>query len=180
MSEVAQPDVPTTNAPPPRPKRSVWIIAAAVALIAGALWSRQRSGPSQDTPPTSITLVTSDRGDLACASQQTIGRYRCEFQAPGAAWPQPPAAADRLVPYYTVDHKLYVIPGLFEQPALDARYKAEEPQKLARDQRPRFTADCQLKVIDRLKDLQTRWLKAGDWTHEDEAPVAIASNCRIQ
>ena len=83
------------------------------------------------------------------------------------------------MPYYTVDQKLYVVPGLFEQPALAARYASEEPHKLPRDQRPRFSADCQLKVTDHLSNFQTRWLKDGGWNHQDEAPVAVASDCRI-
>lgn len=171
------PAQPSNPAQPPS-KRGPWTVVAAVVVIALVLWSwlGRRSHPAE----ISINLVTTDRDDLACASEQSFGRYRCEFRAPGVPWPNPPAPADRLAPYYTMDQQLYVIPALFEQPALAARYASEEPKKLPRDQRPRFAAACQLKVIDHLKNFQTRWIKTGDWNHQDDAPVAIPSDCHIQ
>jgi hypothetical protein len=157
-------------------RRPVWIAFAAVAVVVIAFWAWRghRAGI-----PASITLVTTDRDDLACASEQRFGRYRCEFRAPGVPWPDPPAAADRLVGYYTVEQKLYVIPGLFEQPALAARYSSDESRKLPRDQRQRFAAACQLDVINHLRNFQTRWIKNGEWGPQDEAPVATASDCHI-
>ena len=100
-------------------RRPVWIVFAAVAAVVLAVWAWRghRAGIAA-----SITLVTTDRDDLACASDQRFGRYRCEFRSPGVPWPDPPAPADRLVGYYTVEQQLYVIPGLFEQPALAERY----------------------------------------------------------
>jgi len=157
-------------------RRPVWIAfgVVAVVVLAFSAWRGHREGIAA-----SITLVTTDRDDLACASEQRFGRYRCEFRAPGVAWPDPPAAADRLVGYYTVEQKLYVIPGLFEQPALAARYSSDESRTIPRDQRQRFAAACQLTVIDHMRNFQTRWLKTGDWGHQDEAAVATASDCRI-
>jgi hypothetical protein len=168
---------PHTGTTTPPPRRPSWLVVAAFVVVAVALWGwRSRGGHGVAA---SITLVTSDHDDLACASEQAFGRYRCEFRAPGVPWPDPPAPADRLVGYYTGEQKLYVIPGLFEQPVLAARYAAEEPKKIPRDQRPRFSADCQLKITDQMRNFQTRWTKTGDWGHQDEAPVAIASDCRI-
>jgi hypothetical protein len=157
-------------------RRPVWVAFAAVAVVVLAFWGWRghRAGI-----PASITLVTTDRDDLACASEQRFGRYRCEFRAPGVVWPDPPAPADRLVGYYTVEQQLYVIPGLFEQPALAARYSSDESHKVPRDQRQRFAAACQLNVTGHMRNFQTRWLKTGDWGHQDEAPVATASDCRI-
>ncbi len=169
-------DSPVSTGNRPAARRPIWI-AVAVVLVGLILWGwRGRSNRATDA---SITLVTSDRDDLACASEQSFGRYRCEFRAPGVAWPNPPAPADRLAPYYTVDQKLYVIPGLFEQPPLAARYTAEEPHKLPRQQRPRFAATCHLEVVGQVRNLQTRWVKNGDWGRQEEAPVAIASGCHI-
>ncbi len=166
----------------PLSRRPAWIVLAAVAVIALAVWSfRGRhgggAGPGSDT---AINLVTTDKDDLACASEKSFGRYRCEFRAPGVPWPDPPAPADRLAGYYTMDQKLVVIAGLFEQPTLAARYAQEAQGKLPRDQRPRFSANCQLKTIDHLHDFQTRWVKSGDWNHQDDAPVAVPSDCHIQ
>lgn len=176
----SDPAQPASNPDPTQPpaKRRTWTIVAAFAVIALILWSWL--GRGSHGSDTSINLVTTDRDDLACASEQTIGgHYRCEFRAPGVPWPNPSAPADRLAPYYTMDQQLYVIPALFEQSALSARYTAEQPKNLPRDQRPRFAAACQLKVIDHLKNFQTRWLKTGEWNHQDDAPVAVPSDCHI-
>jgi hypothetical protein len=170
---------PSAGTGQPRPRRPTWVVLAAVAVVVLAFWGWRGHVASRGTIDASINLVTTDRDDLACASEQRFGRYRCEFRAPGVAWPDPPAPADRLAGYYTVDQKLYVIPGLFEQPALAARYASEAQHKLPRDQRPRFAAACQLNVLDHLRDFQTRWLKTGDWGHQDEAPVATPSDCHI-
>lgn len=164
-----------TSAPAPRRPRLLGV--AVVMVVALALWWSLAGRGGIDA---SISLVTSDHDDLACASEQTFGRYRCEFRAPGVPWPNPPAPTDRLAGYFTVEQKLYVIPGLFAQEALASRYAAEEPRKVPRDQRPRFSAACKLKVTDQMRNFQTRWMKNGEWGHQDEAPVAIASNCRIQ
>ncbi|HEY4394439.1 MAG TPA: hypothetical protein VGP64_10270 [Polyangia bacterium] len=184
--------MPDNDAPPegtgqPLSRRPAWIILAVIAVIALAVWSfrGKSSGGGAGAGPgavdgTAINLVTSDRDDLACASDKSFGKYRCEFKAPGVPWPNPPAPADRLAGYYTMDQKLMVIPGLFEQPALAARYTQEQARNLPRDQRPRFSASCQFKTIDHLKDFQTRWLKTGEWGHQDEAPVAVASDCKLQ
>ncbi len=101
-----------------------------------------------------------------------MGPYRCEFRAPGTPWPDAFAPVDKLAPYFTLDRKLYVIPGLFEQPAIAKRYADDEQRHLAREQRARFVATCRLKLVDHLKDFQTRWLKGGEWNHQDDAWVA--------
>ena len=162
---------PSISDPPPSKRRTLVVVATVVA-VALVVWIWRGHGSKSGSIDASINLVTSDRDDLACASAQTFGRYRCEFRAPGVPWPNLPSPADRLAGYYTVDQQLYVIPGLFEQPALATRYAAEEPRKLARDQRPRFAAACQLKVIGHMHDFQTRWVKTGDSNHQDDAPVA--------
>jgi len=161
-------------------KRLVWAGVAVAILIVWAVWGRAGAPGRGATIPAAITLVTTDHDDLACASDKAVGPYQCEFRAPGTPWPNPPSPADRLAGYYTVDHKLYVIPGLFEQPLLAKRYADEEQRHIPRDQRPRFVATCQLKLVDHLKDFQTRWNKDGGWNHQDDAWVATPSDCRIQ
>lgn len=174
---------PPSGSPPSRPRR--WQVVAGVVLALALIWvfwGRGGGGSEKKgaTIPAAITLVTTDRDDLACATDKSVGKYRCEFRAPGTAWPDPPAPADRLAGYYTIEQKLYVIAGLFEQPALARRYADEEQRHLARDQRPRFVAKCQLTLVDHLKDFQTRWLKDGGWNHQDDAWVATASDCQVQ
>jgi hypothetical protein len=179
MTDSPTPSSSPSDAGQPLSRRPVWIGVAVVAVIVLAFWSWRGRSAGHAASEASINLVTSDHDDLACASEQTFGRYRCEFKAPGVPWPDPPAPADRLAGYYTVEQQLYVIPGLFEQPALAARYAAEEPRKMPRDQRPRFAARCQFKTVDHMKNFQTRWVRNGEWNHQDDAPVAVPSNCDI-
>lgn len=170
----------TPQTHPPAPGKRGWLVFGGLAVVTVIVWAALgRGSGGGGTARAEITLVTTDRDDLACASDKAVGRYRCEFRAPGTPWPDPPAPADRLAGYFTVDQKLYVIPGLFEQPALAKRYADEEQRHLAHDQRPRFVAACQLKLIEHLKDFQTRWVKTGGWNHQDDAWVATASDCQV-
>ena len=174
-------NIPTASRPASRPRKPlVWAGAAVAILIVWGVWGRGGAPGRGGTIAAAITLVTTDHDDLACASDKAVGQYRCEFRAPGTPWPNAPAPADRLAGYYTVEQKLYVIPGLFEQPALAKRYADEEQRHIPHDQRPRFVATCQLKLVDHLKDFQTRWIKDGGWNHQDDAWVATPSDCRIQ
>jgi hypothetical protein len=175
----------TPETTPPTPifqrimQRPLFLGIAAVAVIL-IVWAwRSHSASKSATVAASITLVTTDRDDLACASERTFGKYRCEFKAPGVAWPDPPTPENRLAGYYTVEQQLYVIPGLFLQPALAKRYAEEQAKNLPRDQRPRFNVNCQLQLTEHIRDFQTRWVKGGDFGHQDDAWVAIPSDCNI-
>ena len=154
------------------------IAATVVVAIALASWRGRIPGRGA-TIKASISLVTTDRDDLACASPDTFGAYRCAFRAPGKAWREPPPRADLLAAYYTVNQQLLVIPGLFEQPAVAARYAAEEPRGLPRDLRPRFVATCRFELVGELHHFQTRWLRSGGFNPQDEAcdrrPVRLPS-----
>ena len=164
----------------PRSRGRAWGVVVAAALVGLALWSwRGRVPGPGSTIAASISLVTSDQEDLACASDRSFGRYRCEFRAPGERWPAPPAPAEQMAAYYTTEQRLFVIPGLFQQPAVAARYAAEAPRNLPRDQRPRFSVHCRLKLVQQLYNFQARWLARGDWGPEDHAWVAVASDCSI-
>ncbi|HEY6476171.1 MAG TPA: hypothetical protein VI456_06280 [Polyangia bacterium] len=147
--------------------------------IALASWRGDVPGRGA-TLDASINLVTTDRDDLACASGQALGSYRCGFRAPGSPWPTPPARADLLAAYYSVNQQLLVIPGLFEQPAVSARYAAEAARGLPRDLRPRFVATCRFELVGELRHFETRWLRTGGWNKQDEAWVAVPSNCRVR
>jgi hypothetical protein len=164
-----------------RPRGFEWVLVGVAALIAWKLWdwrgSVTKPGKTATAP---ITLVTSDRDDLACAFGGKVGKYRCEFDANAKPWPDPPAPADRLAPYYTTERQLYLIPGLFEQSALQKRYASELPGNVPRDRQKRFVARCELRLVERVEKFKTRWLRGGDFNDSDGAWVAEPKNCTVE
>jgi len=165
-----------------RPRGFEWVLVGVAALIAWKLWDWRGSvtGPGKTTTAP-ITLVSADRDDLACAFGGTAaGKYRCEFDANAKAWPNPPAPAERLAPYYTTERQLYLIPGLFEQSALQKRYASDTGNHLQRDQQKRFVARCELRLVEKVEKLKTRWLRGGDFNDADNAWVAEPKNCTVE
>jgi hypothetical protein len=156
------------------------VILVIAAIVAWNLWDWRGSVKNPGKPVEApITLVTSDREDLACAYAGKVGQYRCGFEASGKPWPDPPAPRDRLAPYYTTDRQLYLIPGLFEQSALAARYASELPSSVPRDKQKRFVARCQLKLLERIERFQTRWLASGTFGDGEAAWVAEPVSCKV-
>ena len=163
-----------------RPRGFEWVLVGVAALIAWKLWDWRGSvtGPGKTTTAP-ITLVSADRDDLACAFGGTIaGKYRCEFDANAKPWPNPPAPGERLSPYFTTERQLYLIPGLFEQSALQKRYASDSSSP--RDQQKRFVARCELRLVEKVEKLKTRWLRGGDFNDADNAWVAEPKNCTVE
>ena len=163
-----------------RPRGFEWVLVGVAVVIAWKLWDWRGNvtGPGKTTKAP-ITLVTSDREDLACGFGGSVGRYRCAFDANGKPWPNPPTAADRLAPYYTTDRQLYLIPGLFEQPALARRYESESPATVPRDKQRRFVARCEVRILEKVDRFKTRWLASGGFNDSDAAWVAEPVNCTV-
>ncbi len=168
----------------PRSRSSLrveWLIVAAAALSGWLLFSlRGRLPRTNDVINAPITLVTSDREDLGCAADRAFGRYRCQYQAADRRWPAPPAPAEQLAAYYTEDRRMFLIPGLFEQPALAARYAQESPARIARDSLHRFTARCKLRLLEKTEEFQVRWVRGQGWSAGSAAWVAEPIECHIQ
>jgi hypothetical protein len=59
---------------------------------------------------------------------------------------------------------MYLVPGLFTQPAVQERYKTDPPEGKERDRLKRFTAKCNLKIIGKLGGVRVRWLATGTWS----------------
>jgi hypothetical protein len=171
---------PPRSPSPPRSRSREWGLIVAAAALAWPLWTWRgtvsEAGTVVDVP---ITLVTSDRADLDCALGSAVGRYRCGFRSPGQAWPDPPASAERLAPYFTSDRRLFLVPALFEQPALAARYAREPPANVPRDRLRRFVVRCKLRLVGRIDDVQARWLSTGTWGPAGAAWVAEPGDCRL-
>ncbi len=166
-----------------RPRRTrpiEWLVVAIATVAAVALFNaRGHYGPGTivDAP---ITLVTSDRNDLGCAARAAFGRYRCGYQAADRPWPDPPAPADLLAPYYTGDRRLFLIPGLFEQPAVAARYRREIPTGRSRASLRRFVADCKVRLLTRAEGFEVRWVRGDGWHPSGPGWVAAPVRCSVQ
>ena len=85
---------------------------------------------------------------------------------------------NKLKPYYTADRHLYLIPGLFLQPAVQERFKKEPPDK-PRDLLKRFTAKCNLKIAGKVGGVRVRWLATGTWGNPEEVEVATVIDCKV-
>ncbi len=123
-----------------------------------------------------ITLVSTDRSDLQCAASGNVKGFVCGFTADLVAAPRNEGIT--LQPVYTSEHHLFLVAGLFLDPAIQARFRTEPTDK-PREQLKRFSAKCDLRVIGAMPGTRTRWLPHGEWTPAEDAEVALISNCKI-
>jgi hypothetical protein len=167
---------------PSASRRRVFIgLGVGAVVIIGAALAMQRApgqpGAQSGTVAADITLVTSDRADVDCAAATGIAAYRCGFSDENMAWHGD--EQNKLKPFYTTDRHLYLIPGLFLQPALQERFKSEQPDK-PRDQLKRFTAKCNLKIAGKVGGVRVRWLPTVAWSNPEEVDVATVIDCKVE
>lgn len=146
-------------------------VAALVGLGIIAVLRRQPG-----TTDVELTLITSDRYELACSSASTVGRYACGFDGTGK--PRSLDESETLRPYMTVGRKVYLIPALFLQPSVERRYKAE-PAALPREQLRRFSAKCKLRKVGELEGFKLRWAEKSPWSEPQTADVVTAETCEV-
>lgn len=161
--------------------RRVFIgLGVGAVVIVGAALAIQRTpkgpGVAGDTVSADITLITSDRADVECSAANGIGAFRCGFSDESTAWKGD--EQNKLKPYYTTDRHIYLIPGLFLEPALQTRFKSEPPEK-PRDQLKRFTAHCNLKILGKVGGVKVRWLATGAWSNPEEVDAATVVDCKV-
>jgi hypothetical protein len=163
-----------------RGKIFLGLIVAAIIVFAGYFATRRISPNAAAilrTASADITLVTADRTDLGCVSRQGIQGYYCGFSTEIVSWQGD--EQNKLVPYYTLDRHQYLIPGLFLEPAIRARFQSEPPNK-PREQLKRFTAHCQIKIIGKLAGVRTHWLTNSAWGNPEDIEVGTISGCKIE
>jgi hypothetical protein len=183
----ADEDGARSDSAPRRPsKRVVGIAVAAIVVVAGVLllWPRSEDSGSGRTAAAiggssdaDLTLVTADRNDLDCVAAKGVQKYECGFSDEQTA--RQIGEREKLRPFMTLDRQLYLIPGLFLEPAISKRSDSEPPNK-PRDQLKRFTAKCRLKVIGEIDGVKLRWAPGRPWEAPRKIPVATASGCNIQ
>ena len=166
-------------------RRRVFIgLGVGALVIIGAALAMQRTpgdpgatATAGSTVAADITLITSDRADVDCSAAAGVDAYRCGFTDENMPWHGD--EKNTLKPFYTTDRHLYLIPGLFLQPALEARFKAEPPDK-PRDLLKRFTAKCNLKIAGKVGGVRVRWLSTGAWSNPEEIDVATVIDCKVE
>jgi hypothetical protein len=163
-----------------RGKIFVGLIIVAIVIFA-AYFATRRISPNAAailrTTPADITLVTADRTDVACVSLKGFQGYYCGFSTEIINWQGD--EQNKLAPYYTVDRHQYLIPGLFLEPAIRARYQSEPPNK-PREQLKRFTARCQIKIVGKLAGVRTHWVANTAWGNPEDIEVGTVSGCKIE
>lgn len=163
-----------------RGKIFLGLIIAAIVIFA-AYFATRRISPNAAailrTASADITLVTSDRSDVACVSLKGFQGYYCGFSTEIVNWQGD--EQNKLAPYYTVDRHQYLIPGLFLEPAIRARYQSEPPNK-PREQLKRFTARCQIKIVGKLAGVRTHWVANTAWGNPEDIEVGTVSGCKIE
>ena len=153
------------------------IVAVAIVGTVIAVWRSSSTDTGAKPTPADITLITSDRTDVDCVSLKGLQGYYCGFSNEIATWQGD--EQNKLKPYYTTDRHLYLIPALFLEPAIRARYQSEPPNK-PREQLKRFTAHCQIKVIGKLAGVRTHWIANTAWSDPQEVEVGLVSGCKIE
>lgn len=156
-------------------------LGVGAVVIIGAALAMQKTPQSASsvgsTVAADITLVTSDRADVECSGASGLETYRCGFTDESTPWNGD--EKNKLKPFYTTDRHLYLVPGLFTQSAVQARYNSEPPTK-PRDQLKRFTAKCDLKIIGKVAGVRVRWLSTAPWSNPEEIEVGTVVDCKVE
>jgi hypothetical protein len=124
-----------------------------------------------ETADVEITLVRSDRQDLACASTEEIGGKHCAFEAMSKPWSKGNSTDDKqiLKPYTTSDRIQFTAAGLWADPAM-------APDKLPAT---RFTVKCKYKIEGKLPTVGVRWEATGQWYPNTDWYAGSVSDCKL-
>jgi hypothetical protein len=125
-----------------------------------------------DVNEVEITLVRSDRQDLACAANDEINGKHCAFEAQNKPWSKGgDPNDDRTIfkPYTTMDRVQFVGAGLWVDPGM-------APDKLPAT---RFQVKCKYKVEGSIKNVGVRWEQTGQWYQQPDWYAGSLSDCKL-
>jgi hypothetical protein len=126
-----------------------------------------------DVTDVEITLVKSDRVDLACATPDEIAGKHCAFEEKNKPWSKGPSTDDKttLKPYTTAppERFQFLAAGLWSEPAM------------AMDKLPatRFSVKCKLKIEGSTKNVATKWEPVKDWNDNRDWFAGTLSDCKV-
>jgi hypothetical protein len=118
-----------------------------------------------------ITLVSTDRQDLACASGTEMKGMHCGFETQARRWSKGDPNDDKttLRPYSTTNNVNFLGAGLWSEPALS-------PDKLPNT---RFSVKCKFDVAGKMPRADVRWHEGEGWNNVTDWYVGKVSDCKM-
>lgn len=175
------------KAAPPRPPPSAGLgksVSLFVLVVGGlslgmlVLGSERGGGPA--APPkwndgqvvdVDITLVSTDKTDLACASGTEIKGLHCAYESQQKRWSKGDAADDKktLKPYSTTNNLNMLAAGIWSEPVL------------AGDKMPtsRFSLKCKFTVAGKMPRADVRWHEGEGWNNVTDWYAGTVSDCKM-
>ncbi|HEX7672364.1 MAG TPA: hypothetical protein VF395_22375 [Polyangiaceae bacterium] len=156
------------------PKREWAILAVSCALSVPLFLSRGRMPRIGTVLEAPITVTPADQPNLGCELGRAVGTYRCAYRDDETPFRPPPAPHDLVQPFLTTERALYLVPGLFDAPAV--RTHLERQYSGAR-----FTARCQLRLVERVLDFKFRFHVTDPWvTPKEPSWVGEPLSCVVE
>lgn len=171
-------------APPPPPSAGLGkSVSLFVAIVGGIsvlmlLLGNERgvSGPQApqwkegDTVDVDITLVSTDKQDLACASGSDVKGLHCGFESQGKRWTKGDPADEKttLRPYSTTNGINFLAAGVWSDPALTTDLP-----------KTRFAVTCKFKVAGKMPRADVRWHEGEGWNNTADWFTGDVSACKI-
>ena len=171
---------------PPKPPPSAGLgksvmlfvmVVGSITLLMLLLGSeRGMSGPAAptwkegDTVDVDITLVSTDKQDLACASGGEVKGFHCGFESQGKRWTKSDPADEKktLRPYSTTTGINFLAAGVWSDPALSG----ELPKT-------RFAVTCKLNVAGKMPRADVRWHEGEGWNSVNDWYTGDVSACKL-
>ena len=134
----------------------------------GASPPKWEEGKSYDIE---ITLVSTDRQDLACASGTEIKGLHCGFESQARRWSKGDPNDDKkmLRPYSTTNGVQFFGAGLWSEPALT-------PDKIPAT---RFSVKCKFAVAGKMPRADIRWHEGEGWNNVADWFAGSVSDCKL-
>ena len=123
-----------------------------------------------DTVDVDITLVSTDKQDLACASGSDVKGLHCAFESQGKRWTKGDPADEKttLRPYSTTNGINFLAAGVWSDPAL-----VKDLPKT------RFAVKCKFKVAGKMPRADVRWHEGEGWNNTTDWFTGDVSGCSI-
>jgi hypothetical protein len=117
-----------------------------------------------------ISVVPEDAERLGCVLPYAVGAYRCEYADDFNRFAPPPTPGERVQPFVTTEHDVYLVPGLFTQPAIAAFSAGHRGV--------RFVARCRVRLLARVPTPRIRFQPTDGWDDsKDPAWLAEPVSC---